>query len=123
MAKRILLIDDEEDFCFFVKKNLEATGNFTVEVCNDSADIFQKVKQMQPNLILLDIMMPKKGGQDIAAELKNNKDTQKIPFAFLTAMVRREETQENENIIGGEYFISKPVKVNELVDMINRLAL
>lgn len=122
MKKRILIIDDEEDFCYFVKKNLEAMGNFEVAVCTNSTDGFQKAKQLQPNLILLDILMPNKDGPDIAAELKNDKDTQKIPFAFLTAVVRREETQENENIIGKEYFIAKPVKLSELVSMINRLS-
>lgn len=123
MKKRILLIDDEEDFCYFVKKNLEATRNFEVIVCSNSSDGFLKAKQLQPNLILLDILMPKKDGSSLAVEFKNDKDTQNIPFIFLTAMVRREETQESENVIGGEYFIAKPVKINELINMINRLAI
>jgi len=121
--KKILLIDDEEDFCYFVKNNLEATGNFEVEVYNDDIDIIQEVRRLRPNLILLDIKMPKRDGSDIALELKRYRDTQEIPFLFLTALVNEEETQKRGNFIGGEYFIAKPVRINELIDTINRFAL
>lgn len=120
--KRILLVDDEEDFGFFVKKNLEARGEFTVEVCNDSVHAFEIAKQLKPDLILLDILMPAKNGPVIAEELQNDADTRKIPFIFLTAVVQRSETEKSNNVIGGEYFIAKPVKVDELASIINRLA-
>jgi len=121
--KKILLIDDEEDFCYFVKKNLEATGNFEVEVYNDDIDIVQEARRLQPNLILLDIKMPKKDGSEMALELKKHKDTQGIPFIFLTALVNEEETQKRGNFIGGEYFLAKPVRISELIDTINRFAI
>ena len=121
--KKILLIDDEEDFCYFVKKNLEATGNFEVEAYNDDIDIIQEVRKLRPNLILLDIKMPKKDGSEMALELKKHKDTQEIPFIFLTALVNEEETQKRCNFIGGEYFMAKPVRIIELIDTINRFAL
>ncbi len=121
--KKILLIDDEEGFRYFVKKNIEAKGNFEVEVYSDDIDIIQEVRRMQPNLILLDIKMPKRDGSDIALELKRHKDTQEIPLVFLTALVSEEETQKKGNFIGGEYFIAKPVRINELIDTINRFAL
>ena len=120
--KRILLVDDEEDFGFFVKKNLEGRGEFTVEVCNDSLHAFEIAKQLKPDLILLDILMPAKSGPVIAEELKNDAATKKIPFIFLTAVVQRSETENSNNCIGGEYFIAKPVKVDELANIINRLA-
>jgi CheY-like chemotaxis protein len=121
--KKILLIDDEEDFCYFVKKNLEATGNFEVEAYNDDIDIIQEVRKLRPNLILLDIKMPKKDGSEMALELKKHKDTQEIPFIFLTALVNEEETQKRGNFIGGEYFMAKPVRIFELIDTINRFAI
>jgi CheY-like chemotaxis protein len=120
--KKIILIDDEEDFGFFVKKNLEERGDFTVEVCNDSTTAFEKVKQLKPDLILLDILMPVKSGPDIADEIRNDKDTRNIPFIFLTAVVQRGETLKNNNVIGGEYFIAKPVKMEELLNIINQVA-
>ena len=121
--KKILLIDDEEDFRYFVKKNLEAKGNFEVEVYSDDIDIIKEVRRLRPNLILLDIKMPKRDGSDIALELKRHKDTQEIPLVFLTALVSEEETQKKGNSIGGEYFIAKPVRMSELINTINRFAL
>jgi DNA-binding response OmpR family regulator len=121
--KKILLIDDEEDFCYFVKKNLEATGNFEVEVYNDDIDIAQEARRLQPNLILLDIKMPRRDGSDIALELKRHRETKDIPFVFLTALVNEEETQKRGNFIGGEYFLAKPVRIKELIDTVNRFAI
>jgi len=121
--KKILLIDDEEDFCYFVKMNLEATGIFEVEVYSDDIDIIQEARRLRPNLILLDIKMPKRNGSDMALELKIHKDTQEIPFIFLTALVSEEEAQKKGNFIGGEHFMAKPVRINVLIDTINRFAI
>ena len=119
--KRILIIDDEENFCYFVKKNLEATGNFEVSVCNDSREAIKVVREMLPDLILLDILMPRKDGTTIAVELKESEDTKDIPVVFLTALVSEQETKKHENIIGETCFVSKPVKTEELISIINKL--
>ncbi len=113
--KKILIIDD------FVKGNLEMIGDFEVTVCSDSKEGIELAKKLQPQLILLDIMMPEMNGPDIAIEIKNNKETKDIPIVFLTALIREQETKEKDNFIGGEYFISKPVKIFELKSMINTL--
>lgn len=120
MKRKILLIDDEKDFCYFIKKGLEATGDFEVSVCCDSTGAIGQAKEVQPDLILLDIMMPEVSGSDIAAELKGNWDTQRIPIVFLTALVTKRETEERKGVIGGDYFVAKPVKMNELTGIMNR---
>jgi CheY-like chemotaxis protein len=119
--KKILLVDDEEDFCYFTKKSLEATGNFEVSVCSDSREAVAKAVEVRPDLVLLDIMMPHKDGTAIAAELKKNKDTENIPVVFLTALVSAQETEKRRNVIGEKYFVSKPVKIGELINVINKL--
>ncbi|MCK9603731.1 MAG: response regulator [Candidatus Omnitrophica bacterium] len=119
--KKILIIDDEEDFCYFVKKNLEMTEYFEVAVCTDSAKAVQQVRQIRPDLILVDIMMPVIDGPSIVAELEESEDTKNIPFVFLTAMITNEETKKNKNIINDAYFVAKPVNVKELIYTINRL--
>jgi DNA-binding response OmpR family regulator len=60
--KRILIIDDEEDFARFIKKNLEQTGEFKSEMLNDTRDVLNRVKLFMPDLILLDLVMPDIGG-------------------------------------------------------------
>jgi CheY-like chemotaxis protein len=118
--KKVLLVDDEQDFSYFVKKNLEASGDYQIEVCNDSLNAFDAAKKLKPDIILLDIKMPNKSGTDIAAELKEDKATQNIPFVFLTAIVKQEEADKNANYIGGEYFIAKPVRFNEIISAIDK---
>ena len=118
MSRKILMIDDEEDFCFFMKKNLEGAGDFTVETCSDALHAIFAAKDSKPDLILLDIIMPDKSGEDIAVELKEDPLTKKIPIIFLTAIITQDEAKKKGNIIGGEYFVSKPVQMDELLGMI-----
>jgi len=119
--KRILIIDDEEDFCYLIKMSLEAMGDFEVLVCCNGREAVQLVKKQQPDLILLDIMMPGLCGSEIAEEIRNNEDTQDIEIVFLTALVRKGEMEESKNVIGGRYFIAKPVEMNSLINTINRI--
>jgi len=119
--KKILIIDDEKDLCYFVKKNLEAMGAFEVAVCYNGAGGIKLAKELRPDLILLDILMPGVDGVYVAESLKANKDTEHIPIIFLTAMVGEKEAEERKNIIGGWHYIAKPVKVKELLQLINTL--
>jgi len=81
--KKILLVDDEEDFCYFTKGNLEVIGDFDVSVCCDSREATSIAKQQKPDIILLDIMMPGLSGIEIAEELKSDGVTGNIPVIFL----------------------------------------
>jgi CheY-like chemotaxis protein len=115
-AKRtILIIDDEEDFCHFVKLNLEETGDFKVITAANGPDGIDMVKQHKPDLILLDIIMPDMTGTQVAEELRSNKATKDIPIIFVTAIVKRGEVGSREYQFGGNYFIFKPVKLDELI--------
>ena len=120
-VRRILIVDDERDFCDFVKMALETADDFKVSVCSDSLKAVECVRELRPDLLLLDLMMPGVGGSQIADELRNNSDTQDIPIIFLTALVTEEETKENRSVIAGSYFISKPVEIKRLVFLINSL--
>jgi len=118
MTQVILVIDDEADFTFFVKKNLEATGQYQVVVCNDGAQGVQRARQHRPDAILLDVMMPGMPGEEVVNELKKHKETERIPVVFLTALVRPDETAQSSNLIGGHRFIAKPVKISELTALL-----
>jgi CheY-like chemotaxis protein len=113
--KTILIIDDEEDFCYFVKLNLEQTGNFEVLTANNGADGINMVKRYQPDLILLDIIMPNMTGTQVAESLRNDKTTKDIPIIFVTAIVKRGEVGAMDYQFGGNYFVFKPVKLDELI--------
>lgn len=122
MKKYLFIIDDEKDFTFFIKKNLEATGQFDVTICNDATIAVERARQLRPTAILLDIMMPGIGGEDLATQLAAHAETKKIPVIFLTALVKAEETAGHANVIGGHRFVAKPVKIQELIGVINQVA-
>ena len=118
VKKTILIIDDEEDFCFFIKLNLEQTGKFDVLTATSGAEGIKMTIKYQPDLILLDIIMPNMPGTQVAEELLNHKATKEIPIIFVTAIVKRGEVGPRDDKIGGRYFIFKPVKLDELVSEI-----
>ena len=120
--KKVLIIDDEKDFCFFIKKNLESAGNFEVSVCYESSEAIRMTKDLRPDTILLDFMMPGKSGIDILAELQTNKETKNIPVIFLSAIIKEDEIIKHKGLIGNGHFISKPVKTEELIEAINKFS-
>jgi CheY-like chemotaxis protein len=119
--KKILLIDDEEDFCFFVKLNLEKTDNFEVLTTTSGSKGIIMASKEQPDLILLDIIMPEISGGQVAEQLLESPRTRDIPVLFITAIASRREVQSQEGIIGGRQFIAKPVTPEELMLKINRV--
>jgi CheY-like chemotaxis protein len=122
MRKRIVLVDDEKDFCYFMQKTLEASGEFDVQTSSEGQEAIKMIKANRPDLILLDVMMPGISGPDVAAELREYKMTKDIPIVFVTAVVQQKEIIDNGNCIGGWHYLPKPVRTEELITLINRLA-
>ena len=116
--KTILIIDDEDDFCHFVKLNLEQTGQFEVLTANNGQDGINLAKRYLPDLVLLDIIMPTLSGTQVAETLRSDKATKDIPIIFVTAIVKRGEVGARDYQFGGNYFVFKPVKLDELVSEI-----
>ncbi|MDP3732547.1 MAG: response regulator [Candidatus Omnitrophota bacterium] len=117
--KKILLIDDEKDFCFFVKNNLELTKEFIVTYATNPDKGVEIAKRESPDLILLDIIMPKMEGPDVAAVLNSDPKTKQIPIIFLTAVVTQQEIGSGAiKEIGGQNFIAKPVDTETLANCI-----
>jgi CheY-like chemotaxis protein len=118
--KKILLVDDEKDFCFFVKGNLERTGLFHVTATTKARDGLTFARQKRPDLILLDICMPDMSGDEVAEAIREQPETDGIPIIFLTAVLTKKETSgEILKEIGGQKFLAKPVTTKELVAAIN----
>lgn len=118
---RILLIDDEEDFGFFVKLNLEKTGRFEVTTTTSGSQGLVLASKERPDLILLDIIMPELSGGQIAEHLLESPKTANIPVLFITAIASRREVQSQEGMIGGRSIIAKPVTPEELMAKIDGL--
>lgn len=82
--KKILVIDDEADFCLLVKDNLEATQEFDVVTCQDPQEAEGVVSREKPDLILLDNVMPQRSGAQIAKVLKKRPEFQEIPIIMIS---------------------------------------
>ena len=116
----ILAVDDEESFTFFIKLNLQADirYDFKVTTANSGEEGLKLARTIRPDLILLDIMMPGMSGAEVAEKLLMDARTKNIPIIFLTAVVQKDELEEEAGLMGGREFIAKPVGKEELIDRI-----
>ena len=83
MSKRILIVEDEPDMVAIMKLTLESKG-FKVIAAYDGEEGLQKAKSEKPDLIILDVLMPKISGDDLATILKKEPETYNIPLIYLT---------------------------------------
>ena len=110
--KKILLVDDEVDILEFLKYNLEQE-DFEVLVSSDGKDALKKLSQ-NPDLIVLDIMMPEMDGFELYQKIKSDKSSQDIPIIFLTA--KSGETDEIKGLdLGASDYIQKPISPKKLI--------
>jgi DNA-binding response OmpR family regulator len=116
--KKILVVDDEVGMTRMLKRNLDATGRYDVRTENSGAVAVAAAREFQPDMILLDVMMPEISGDEVAARLKEDKILCKIPIVFLSAIIKKEETQPTGGNIGGMTFLAKPVKLDDLITCI-----
>lgn len=113
---RILIVDDEADFVFFLKLNLERTGKYEVYAHTDPYAAIRTAEIYNPDLALLDIMMPKMDGGELAWQLRNKETTRDTPVLFLTALLNHEE--EGTEINNKRQFIAKPITPAALMEKI-----
>ncbi|MBN1526271.1 MAG: response regulator [Candidatus Omnitrophica bacterium] len=119
-AKKILIIDDEKDFCFFVKENLEVGGHFKVIVAANGPDGLSAAIRARPHLILLDILMPDMSGFEVLKDLKKRTETASVPVVMLTA-VGTDEAKARALGLYNEDYIVKPVNAADLKSKINEV--
>jgi two-component system alkaline phosphatase synthesis response regulator PhoP len=114
--KKILVVDDEVDLVKTVSFSLEAEG-YTVLVSYNGEDALNQARKENPDLILLDIMLPKLDGYKVCRLLKFDERYKHIPVLMLTA-----KTQEKDKIAGMETgadeYIAKPFDMDELMEKI-----
>lgn len=121
MKKKILLVDDEVCFTRMTKLNLDRFDDYETHVVNDSRLALETAKEIVPDIIFLDFMMPGLDGGDVASLLREDPDLSHIPVVFLTAIVSKEDTESMGAQVGGNIFLAKPVKAQEMVEIIEQL--
>ncbi len=112
MKTKILLVDDEKDIVEFLQYNLEQEG-FYVIAAYDGKEALEKMSQ-KPDLLILDVMMPRMNGYEVCEELRGMEEYKNIPIVFLTA--KSSEIDEVHGLnLGANDFIQKPISPKKLI--------
>ena len=118
-SKRILLVDDEKDILEFLSYNLTKEG-FIVKTCLNGSSAIKVIDEFQPNLIVLDVMMPGMDGIETCEIIRANSNYDNIIIAFLTA--RSEDYSQVAGLeAGADDYINKPIKPKVLVSRVKAL--
>ena len=114
--KKILLVDDEKDLVYAVRLELEAK-DFEVLVAYDGREALDKARQEKPDLIILDVMLPKLDGYKVCRILKFDEKYKHIPIIMFTAMSQEADKQISKEV-GADAYITKPFEPRVLLDKI-----
>ncbi len=116
---KILIVDDEPDIIEILQYNLEKEG-YTIYSATNGEDGIRMAQETHPNLIILDIMMPRMDGVEVCRVLRSKKDFQHTLIAFLTA--REEDYSQIAALeVGGDDYITKPIRPRVLLSRIKAL--
>ena len=123
-GQKILIVDDDLDFCEATKLILESKA-YKVSLAHDGKDGLEKVRSEEPDLVILDVMMPEMNGYDVCVVMKADPELSSIPVMLLTAvnqeMFRTSFTKEMGLMTEADDYIAKPVEPEDLVEAIETL--
>jgi CheY-like chemotaxis protein len=119
-AFRVVLVDDDPDLRKLVKLTLEFTAGWEVTTAADGAEGIEAVRDLKPDVAVVDIMMPGMDGYEVCRRLKDDPDTADVPVVFLTARRELDETKVEEARATG--VIIKPFEPDQLADQLQELS-
>ena len=118
MSKKILMVEDEPDIREAVAASLESRG-YTVVMAADGEEALHKVKSEKPNLVLLDIVMPRVDGWQVLKAIRSDEATRELPVVMLTALRETSSLIESQSQKATDYLM-KPFDIEKLLIFINR---
>ena len=117
LRKKIMILEDDEATAELLKFYIQEEG-FDVIVSTRGNNFLKKVREYQPDLITLDVLLPDANGFTILKELQNNESTRNIPVIFITV---REDEKEQGIMMGASGYIIKPFNEKELKNTIRSI--
>jgi len=117
--KKILVVDDEPNVLRTLTFVLRKEG-YEVSSAGDGEEAMAKVRESKPNLMFLDVMMPKKNGYEVCQELKSNSSLSDIHVVMLSAKGQEADKERALNL-GADEFITKPFSPMEVVEKVKKL--
>ena len=124
-GKYVLVVDDDPDLVESVAMNLEAKG-FEVGKAYDGVEGLESIKARRPDVVVLDVMMPRKDGYEVCAQLKGDSSFSDIPVILLTAVGSAVNSTSYTHRDGmtteADEYIAKPVDLDQLAELVAELA-
>jgi two-component system phosphate regulon response regulator PhoB len=128
MLKTIMIIDDEEDIRTYLTAVLEDSG-FQTCTPEEEENVIESLQRQQPDLILLDIMMPRRSGISIYRDLRSTSGFEYIPVALISGIEKASgffsdefKTLMNDmNLKPPDGFIEKPIEIKQLIDVVEKI--
>jgi CheY-like chemotaxis protein len=117
--RRILIVDDDANSTHLVKILLERSGPYLVLEENDPTKADETAHNFKPDVILLDIIMPKMDGGELATQIEADRELHDTPIIFLTALVSHGEAKSGLQT-QGHPMVAKPISIPELIDAIEK---
>ncbi|MBT2970805.1 MAG: two-component system response regulator [gamma proteobacterium symbiont of Ctena orbiculata] len=119
MSKIILIVDDEPNIVLSVEYLMKREG-YEVVTASDGQEAMEKISQSPPDLLILDVMMPRKNGFEVCREIRTDPALSTMPILILSAKGREAEIKKGISL-GADGYITKPFSTHDLVDKVNQL--
>jgi len=120
MKKNILVVEDDIILQKNIKSSLES-ADFEVDQLFSGQGVMQKIEQKKPDLILLDLMLPKKDGFHILQDIKQSEELKNIPVIILTVINTETSVSETKMLGADDYLIKSNYSLSEIIEKINKL--
>lgn len=120
MGRRVLLIEDEPNIIEAISYILSRDG-WTVHTHSDGVSAADRVREGNPDLVILDVMLPGRSGFDILRELREGSETGDLPVLMLTARGQQKDRELAETL-GATRFMTKPFSNSEMLETVRALA-
>lgn len=122
--KYVLIVDDDPDLVEAVAMNLESRG-FQTGKAYDGIEAWDSIKDKRPDLVVLDVMMPRKNGYEVCDELKSDSEYKDIPVILLTAVgsavPSTTYTHQDGMSVQADDYVPKPVDLDKLAELVSEL--
>lgn len=119
MAQRILIVDDEPNIAASLEFLLQR-GGYEVRVAHNGEEALAQAESFRPELVLLDVMMPKLNGYEVCQRLRQGGSGAAVKIVMLTAR-GREVDMEKGHALGADLYVTKPFSTRELVSQVREL--
>lgn len=117
--KKVLVVDDQPHIVRLIQVNLEKEG-LEVATASDGVEGIQRVRQLKPDLVILDVIMPRKDGFEVLREIKTDPELSETPVIMLTVKTHNADIVEGLRE-GAELYLPKPFHPKELVSLVKRV--